>query len=438
MSNDYFVASGEPATGAFAASAPMRSEFSSIEDAFDKLPTLSSGTAGRAVVVNSLGTLLTTTTGTLALAGNFATTGAFNTTLVVGATVSLTLPLVDGTLATLAGTETLSNKTLVAPALGTPVSGVATNLTGTAAGLTAGNVTTNANLTGPIASVGNLTSISAQTGAGTTFVVQTSPTLITPVLGVATATSINKIAITAPASGATLTIADGKTLTANASLTLAGTDSTTMTFPSTTATIARTDAAQTFTGVQTFSTPIATGSVATMTATVGGGVPTPPNNTTDFLRGDGTFAPAGGSAYTQVGSTSASGSAVVFSSLSSEDFIIYISGASIAAGTAQLSIDISTDNGSTYVTAAVSIGTATALDTTAKYATVYITGAKTGTGAILYSSAVNSLSANAAPRVTSGAPTVGLFYLPASVNAIRVNTSASTFNAGTIVLKGRG
>jgi hypothetical protein len=60
--------------------------------------------------------------------------------------------------------------------------------------------------------------------------------------------------------------------------------------------IARTDAANTFTGIQTFSTPIATTSVATMTATVGGGVPTPPNNTTTFLRGDGTFAvPPGGS-----------------------------------------------------------------------------------------------------------------------------------------------
>jgi hypothetical protein len=63
--------------------------------------------------------------------------------------------------------------------------------------------------------------------------------------------------------------------------------------------IARTDAANTFTGIQTFLTPIATGSVATMTATVGGGVPTPPNNTTTFLRGDGTFAtPAGGSGLT--------------------------------------------------------------------------------------------------------------------------------------------
>ncbi len=51
-----------------------------------------------------------------------------------------------------------------------------------------------------------------------------------------------------------LTLAAGKTLTASNSLTLAGTDSTTQTFPTTSATIARTDAAQTFTGNQTLST----------------------------------------------------------------------------------------------------------------------------------------------------------------------------------------
>lgn len=79
-----------------------------------------------------------------------------------------------------------------------------------------------------------------------------SPTLVTPTLGVASATSINKVILTAPATACTLTIANGKTLTANHSLTLAGTDSTTMTFPGTSATIARTDAAQTFTGVQDF------------------------------------------------------------------------------------------------------------------------------------------------------------------------------------------
>lgn len=59
--------------------------------------------------------------------------------------------------------------------------------------------------------------------------------------------------------------------------------------------LARTDAANTFTGVQTFVTPIAPTSVATMTATVGGGVPTPPNIATQYLNGQGVFStPAGG------------------------------------------------------------------------------------------------------------------------------------------------
>ncbi len=52
--------------------------------------------------------------------------------------------------------------------------------------MTSGNVTTNANLTGPITSVGNATSIASQTGTGSKFVVDTSPTLITPNLGTPT------------------------------------------------------------------------------------------------------------------------------------------------------------------------------------------------------------------------------------------------------------
>ena len=47
------------------------------------------------------------------------------------------------------------------------------------------------NLTGPITSVGNVTSVASQTGTGSKFVMDNTPTLITPVLGVATATSIN-------------------------------------------------------------------------------------------------------------------------------------------------------------------------------------------------------------------------------------------------------
>jgi hypothetical protein len=93
--------------------------------------------------------------------------------------------------------------------------------------------------------------VTDETGSGS-LVFATSPTLVTPIIGVATATSINKVAITAPATSATLTIANGKTLTANNSLTLAGTDATTMTFPGTSQTIAGLGLAQTFTAAQTF------------------------------------------------------------------------------------------------------------------------------------------------------------------------------------------
>jgi len=62
--------------------------------------------------------------------------------------------------------QTLTNKTLTSPimtspALGTPASGVLTNCSGTAASLTAGNVTTNANLTGDVTSSGNATTLNS-------------------------------------------------------------------------------------------------------------------------------------------------------------------------------------------------------------------------------------------------------------------------------------
>ena len=65
--------------------------------------------------------------------------------------------------------------------------------------------------------------ISDETGTGA-LVFANTPTLVTPVLGVAAATSINKIAITAPATSATLTITDGATLTASANATVSGTN----------------------------------------------------------------------------------------------------------------------------------------------------------------------------------------------------------------------
>lgn len=102
--------------------------------------------------------------------------------------------------------------------------------------------------------------LSDETGSGA-LVFATSPTLVTPALGAATATSINGLTITS--STGTLTITNLKTLAVSNSLTLAGTDATVMTFPSTSATIARTDAANTFTGHQTIEGVTSTGATGT-------------------------------------------------------------------------------------------------------------------------------------------------------------------------------
>jgi len=71
-------------------------------------------------------------------------------------------------------------------------------------------------------------------GSGAVCLVNT-PTLITPVLGVATATSINKVAVTAPATSATLTLGDGSALVTSGanSITLTSTGATNVTLPTT-------------------------------------------------------------------------------------------------------------------------------------------------------------------------------------------------------------
>jgi hypothetical protein len=119
----------------------------------------------------------------------------------VGSATSVTFNI-DSTVATLTGTQTLTNKTIN---LGS------NTLVATSAQLAA--------------------AVTDETGSGS-LVFATSPTLVTPVLGVASATSINKVAITAPATGSTLTIADGKTLTASNTLTLTGTDGSSVAFGS--------------------------------------------------------------------------------------------------------------------------------------------------------------------------------------------------------------
>jgi len=119
------------------------------------------------------------------LATALANDASYSTTITTA--LGTKLPLAGGTMsgAIAMGTNKITG-------LGTPTAGtdaVTKNYADTILVAAPGN------LTGPITSVGAATSIASQTGTGTKFVVDTSPTLVTPTLGVATATSINGTSI---------------------------------------------------------------------------------------------------------------------------------------------------------------------------------------------------------------------------------------------------
>lgn len=103
------------------------------------------------------------------------------------------------------------------------------------------------------AGAGTVTTVSVVTANGVSGSVAnaTSTPAITLTLGAITPTTVNGLTITS--STGTLTITNSKTVSVTNTLTLSGTDGTTMTFPSTSASIARTDAANTFTGASTAS-----------------------------------------------------------------------------------------------------------------------------------------------------------------------------------------
>ena len=254
------------AAGAWARSADMNvwlevpGAFAFIEQGTTQADT------GWVCTSNAGGTLGTTAITFVQFAGVGSYTASTGLTL-TGTAFSLTAPVtvaLGGTNATSAGIAAFNNitgytaagatgttstnlvfstsPTLITPALGTPSALVGTNITGTAAGLTAGNVTTNANLTGAVTSVGNaaslgsftslqlLTALTDETGTGAN-VFATSPTLVTPNIGVATGTSFQGIignvtpaagtftTITGAILGRVVVIADATSITVNADTT---------------------------------------------------------------------------------------------------------------------------------------------------------------------------------------------------------------------------
>ena len=78
-------------------------------------------------------------------------------------------------------------------------------------------------ITSPLPIANGGTNTTTSTGSGG-VVLATSPALVTPTLGVASATTLNKITFTAPATSATVEITNGKTLTVPNDATVSGTN----------------------------------------------------------------------------------------------------------------------------------------------------------------------------------------------------------------------
>ena len=205
-----------------------------ITSSLTTVGVIGSGTwQGTAIAGQYGGTGVANTGKTITLGGNLTTSGAHATTITTTGATTVTLPL-TGTLVTLDGAETLTQKTLTsptltAPALGTPASGVLTSCTGLPVstgidGLGAGIATF---LATPSSS--NLAAaVTGETGTGA-LVFAATPTFATSVIGGASMDVFNTVSTTVNAFGASTTMTLGATtgsaVIRNPTLTLGNTTS---------------------------------------------------------------------------------------------------------------------------------------------------------------------------------------------------------------------
>jgi hypothetical protein len=236
--------------------------------------------------------------------------------------VSGTLPVANGgtgvTSSTGSGSNVLSDSpTLTTPALGTPSALVGTNITGTASGLTAGNVTTNANLTGDVTSVGNATSIAA--GVIVNADINASAGIVdTKLATISTASKVSNSATTATSANTASAIvardASGNFTAGTITAALTGNASTATTL-ATGRTIAITgDLAYTSGSFNGSADVTGTGTLATVNSNVGSFTNA---SVTVNAKGLITAASSGSSGITRGTSVSASGTSVSFTSLPS-------------------------------------------------------------------------------------------------------------------------
>jgi hypothetical protein len=162
--------------------------------------------------------------------GNVLTTGNITGVTITGATISGTT--FTGILPAMIGGNGVYDRSTTDQKIADVAAGLAAgDVTVTITGNTGSSVDLAA-ATGILPVLHGGTGASAATGTGN-VVLASSPVLTTPTIGVATATSINKVTITQPSANATLTLFNGSTLATNGahSLTLKTTLDTIATFP---------------------------------------------------------------------------------------------------------------------------------------------------------------------------------------------------------------
>ena len=194
---DYYTASGDPTTGSALSSSILRTEYSAIATGFTKIAGYT-GNGTRIIFINAGGTAQST--------DSAFTYNATTDVLTVN-------------------TSTFGLNTSILGTLG--VTGVAT--------LTAQPILSSLTASQAVFTDGSKGLVSNAISGTGNVAMTTSPVFTTPNIGVATATSVNKITITAPATGATLTLVEGSTLATSGaySTTLTATGATNVILPTT-------------------------------------------------------------------------------------------------------------------------------------------------------------------------------------------------------------
>jgi len=137
-----------------------------------------------------------------------------------------------------------------------------------------------------------------------------------------------------------------------------------------------------------------------------------------------------GGSYTWT-NIAASGSSFTVNNLSCSDLLVTLDGVTMTTGTADFSVALSTDNGSTYTAAVRLHVTSSAFTTTPTYMTYFLPGLLTGR---MYGAGGITVTVTNQLAMSTTAIRTAMSYIGSKVNALQFTVSASSFNGGNIRL----